>query len=116
VAGFCLELLDTGIYVDGFDTRAFHVGFVTHDFKFWVELLEFFNEFFDFHFVPLFVSMGLVIRGFIEEVFILVLVEFFLEFLFVPDFVVVVAVWGTLGWVGGRAVGFGERAFLDLGD
>jgi hypothetical protein len=37
--------------------------------------------------------MGLVIRGFIEEVFILVLVEFFLEFLFVPDFVIVGAVW-----------------------
>ena len=55
MAGFCLELLDTGIYADGFDARAFHVGFVTYDFEFGVELLEFFNEFFYFHFVPLFV-------------------------------------------------------------
>ena len=54
-AFFGLELLYTGIYVDGFDTRAFHVGFVAHDFEFGVELLEFFDEFFYFHFVPLFV-------------------------------------------------------------
>ena len=55
VAGFGPELLDTGIDADGLDTRAFHVGFVTYDFEFRVELLEFFDEFFYFHFVPLFV-------------------------------------------------------------
>ena len=53
VAGFGLELLDDGIDIDGLDTRAFHVGFVTHEFEFGVELLEVFDEFFDFHFVPL---------------------------------------------------------------
>lgn len=92
-SGFGLEHLDNRKYVDGFDTRAFHVRYVTHDIEFWVEHLEFFNEFLDFHFVALFVSMCLVLRGFIEEVFILVQVEFFLEFVFVPDFVIVVAVW-----------------------
>ena len=54
VAGFGPELLDTGIYADGLDARAFHVGFVAYDFEFGVELLEFFDEFFYFHFVPLF--------------------------------------------------------------
>ena len=53
VAFFGTELLDNGIYVDWLDTRAFHVGFVTDEFEFGVELLEFFDEFFDFHFVPL---------------------------------------------------------------
>ena len=48
--------------------------------------------------------------------FILVLVEFFLEFLFVPDFVVVVAVWCTPVGIRPEAVRFWERAFLHLCD
>ena len=60
--------------------------------------------------------MGLVLGWFIEEVFILVLVEFFLEFLFVPDFVVVVAVWCTPVGIRPEAVRFWERAFLNLCD
>lgn len=48
--------------------------------------------------------------------FILVLVEFFLEFLFIPDFVVIVAVWCTHVGIRPEAVRFWERAFLHLCD